>query len=152
MRVIIECPYCRDELEIAEAALGKRVKCPICSETFTARSDARDGGDREYAPRSYEGSRRRWRRDLKPHRGSTILTLGILSLVFAGFILGPIAWIMGNNDLAEMREGIMDAEGESNTNTGRILGMVATILYLVALGIALLLFLFVFSLAQQHVR
>src|SRR5262245_46758655 len=35
---------------------------------------------------------------LQPHRGGLILTLGILSFFFAPLILGPIAWIMGNND------------------------------------------------------
>jgi len=49
-----------------------------------------------------------------------------------GFILGPIAWIMGNNDLKGIRAGQMDPEGESLTNIGRILGMVATILTIVA--------------------
>ena len=39
------------------------------------------------------------RRDLLPHRGSTILTLGILSLLVCGPILGPMAWVMGNTDL-----------------------------------------------------
>jgi len=68
--------------------------------------------------------------------------LGILAIVPHGFhlILGPIAWILGNNDLREMREGRMDREGESQTNIGRILGMVATILGLVGLVIAILVF------------
>jgi hypothetical protein len=57
-----------------------------------------------------------------------ILVPGILSLVMAGPILGPIAWIMGNSDLKEIRAGRMDPEGESQTNAGRICGMIATIL------------------------
>src|SRR5262249_21885299 len=43
----------------------------------------------------YDRPRRR-RRDLMPHRGSTILALGIISFFCFGPILGPIAWIMGN--------------------------------------------------------
>jgi hypothetical protein len=74
--------------------------------------------------------RRRRRRDLMPHRGSTILTLGILSLVICG-LLGPIAWVMGNTDLADMRAGRMDPEGEATTNAGRICGMIASILLIV---------------------
>jgi hypothetical protein len=147
MTVIIECPYCQDELEIPENILGKKVQCPICAETFTAHS----GGDRMGGPRPYRAWARR-RHNLKPHRGNTILILGILSLVVAGPILGPIAWIMGNNDLTEIHQGIMDPEGESNTNTGRILGMIATILSIVALCILGSIFIFLVSVAQQHVR
>jgi hypothetical protein len=65
---------------------------------------------------------------VEPHRGTTIMVLGILSLFVANIILGPIAWIMGNNDLKKMRAGQMDRSGESNTNTGRICGIVGTIL------------------------
>jgi hypothetical protein len=68
--------------------------------------------------------------DMRPHRGSLILTLGILSFFCFGFILGPMAWIMGSNDLKEMRAGRMDPEGEGVTNAGRICGMIATILIL----------------------
>jgi predicted Zn finger-like uncharacterized protein len=73
--------------------------------------------------------RRRRRRDYLPHRGSMILTLGILSFFFFPIILGPMAWIMGNTDLAEMRAGRMDREGEGSTNAGRVCGMIATLLW-----------------------
>jgi predicted Zn finger-like uncharacterized protein len=73
----------------------------------------------------------RRRRDFAPHRGTLILVLGILSLTGAGILTGIPAWIMGNHDLAEIRAGRMDPEGESNTNIGRILGMVSTIMGLV---------------------
>lgn len=63
-----------------------------------------------------------------PHRGQTVMVLGILSLFMAPFILGPIAWVMGNKDLAEMAAGRMDRAGRDNTNTGKICGMIATIL------------------------
>jgi hypothetical protein len=71
---------------------------------------------------------RRKRRDYAPHRGTLILVLGILSLTGAGLLTGIPAWIMGNADMKEIRAGRMDPEGESNTNIGRILGMVSTIL------------------------
>jgi hypothetical protein len=72
---------------------------------------------------------------MKPHRGTVVLVLGILSLVICGIILGPIAWIMGNSDLKEMREGRMDPSGESNTKAGRMCGMIGTGLNLVGLCI-----------------
>jgi hypothetical protein len=76
---------------------------------------------------------RRSRMDVVPHRGTLILVLGILSLVLGGllgvgFALGPIAWIMGNNDLAFIRAGRMDPEGEGLTNAGRICGIISTVL------------------------
>jgi hypothetical protein len=86
--------------------------------------------------------RPRDRRYLTPHRGTLILILGILALIpvhgmALTLVLGPIAWIMGNNDLKEMRAGRMDPEGESQTSTGRICGMIATILGLIGVVVAL---------------
>jgi hypothetical protein len=75
---------------------------------------------------------RRSRRNYQPHRGTLILVLGILSVVGFGILTGIPAWIMGNSDLKQMRAGIMDPEGESNTNIGRILGMVMTIITLIS--------------------
>lgn len=69
---------------------------------------------------------------MKPHRGTLILVLGILGLVVCG-PCGIAAWIMGNGDLREMDAGMMDPSGRSNTNGGRICGIIATIL----MGIAL---------------
>ena len=60
---------------------------------------------------------------LKPHRGSVILTFGILGLVICQ-LFGIAAWVMGNNDLREMDRGYMDPTGRDLTKTGRILGMV----------------------------
>ena len=74
---------------------------------------------------------------MKPHRGTLILVLGILSLVICGF-LGIPAWIMGKNDLAEMQAGQMDPSGRSLTNAGRICGMIATILLIVGMVVAVL--------------
>jgi len=87
----------------------------------------------------------------EPHRGTLILILGILSLVFAGLILGPIAWILGNADMKKIRAGVMDPEGEQQTNIGRILGMVGTLLNVFACCIVLLVYggLAAFFLANQ---
>ena len=62
---------------------------------------------------------------MRPHRGGTILTLGILSLVVCP-LLGIGAWFMGDDDLQRMRSGTMDSSGRDITNVGRICGMVAT--------------------------
>jgi len=59
-----------------------------------------------------------------------ILVFGIIGLV-ACMPLGIVAWVMGNGDLKKMDAGTMDPEGRSNTNVGRILGMISTILAII---------------------
>ncbi len=63
-----------------------------------------------------------------PHRGGMILAFGLISIITGIFIFGIIAWIMGNNDLAEIRAGRMDPEGEGMTQAGKIIGMISTIM------------------------
>jgi predicted Zn finger-like uncharacterized protein len=94
-------------------------------------SDELDDYDNDDRPRRRRGTRPG--RYLQPHRGSTILVLGILSLVILPIVFGPIAWIMGNNDMREIRAGRMDPEGEGNTNAGRICGMIGTILGIISI-------------------
>ena len=67
---------------------------------------------------------------MQPHRGTTILVLGILGLVVCP-ICGIIAWIMGNGDMKKIEAGQMDPEGLSQTKAGKICGMIATILAIV---------------------
>jgi predicted Zn finger-like uncharacterized protein len=167
MPEIITCPQCNRQLRVPDDLLGQEVKCPSCGATFRGGAAAseppavtpvreREPEPAAAAPRRRPappeddygddyGDERRRRRYLQPHRASTILVLGILALlpIGLGFILGPIAWVMGNNDLREMRAGRMDPEGESTTNAGRICGIIATILTLISLvccGGSLLLF------------
>jgi hypothetical protein len=89
------------------------------------RDDDRDDDDYDDRPR-----RRRRQRRGEPHRGTTILVLGILAILgIAWPVLGPMAWIMGKGDLAKIREGTMDPEGQSNTQVGYVMGIIATCLY-----------------------
>jgi len=67
---------------------------------------------------------------MKPHRATTILVLGILSLIVCA-PLGIFAWIMGNADLKAMEAGTMDSAGRSNTNAGRICGIIGTVLLII---------------------
>ena len=54
-----------------------------------------------------------------------ILVLGIVSIFFLQIILGPIAWILGNNAL---KSGTLDQAQIGQVNTGRICGIVGTII------------------------
>jgi len=74
---------------------------------------------------------------MKPHRGTLILVLGILSLIVCA-PLGIVAWIMGNADLKQIEAGQMDPEGKQLTTIGKILGIIATILLIIAIVGAIL--------------
>ena len=79
-------------------------------------------------PRPIQVSKRR----IEPHRGITILVLGILSLTTLVF-LGPIAWSMGSTDLRKMRSGRMDKSGYSATHLGRTLGKISSLILVAAI-------------------
>lgn len=57
--------------------------------------------------------------------GTLILILGILSIVCVP-VLGPVAWVMGNNALASISAGTGNPVGQGNVTAGRICGMVGT--------------------------
>jgi predicted Zn finger-like uncharacterized protein len=110
-----------------------------------------DEGDLEDRPRR----RRRRRRPIgdyeAPHRGGTILTLGILSIVvglccpLAGIGLGIGALTMANADLPKMDRGEMDPGGMGSTRGGQICGIIGLILSILnaVAGVILMV-------AQQH--
>ena len=78
---------------------------------------------------------------MKPHRGTLILVLGILGLVGCGIFTAIPAWVMGNGDIKQMDAGTMDPSGRGLTNTGRILGMIGSILFIVGVVIMIALML-----------
>lgn len=64
-------------------------------------------------------------------QATTILVLGILSLICTCFPLGIAAWVMGNRELAAIDSGLRNPENRGTANAGRIIGMIATILGIV---------------------
>jgi hypothetical protein len=60
-----------------------------------------------------------------PGRGSTVLTLGILSLVLCS-VLGPVAWAMGAEELKRIDDGHVDPLTRGTVQTGRICGICGT--------------------------
>jgi hypothetical protein len=67
---------------------------------------------------------------VKPHRAGTILALGLIGLL----VCGPLciaAWVMGDSDIREMDAGLMDKSGRDTTSTGRTLGVLGSIIWLV---------------------
>jgi hypothetical protein len=81
-------------------------------------------------------------RVLNPDRGGIVLALGILSWAVGCPVFGILAWVMGNNDLSEMRQGSMDRRGQGMTEAGRLVGMLHVILSLIVLFIGIFLVLF----------
>jgi hypothetical protein len=157
MPEIITCPSCQRRLQAPESSLGQDVQCPSCGTTFIATFGAppprpvpvpRESGlpgpvggrgrsADDYGLDEERGGREGWRalpqRGELPHRGAAVLTLGILALVglvicIPSLILGPIAWVMGSNDLVLIRSGRMDRSGEGLTTSGQTCGIIATIL------------------------
>jgi len=63
----------------------------------------------------------------RPHRGGTVLTMGILGLVCC-IVFAIIAWVMGSSDLKEIQAGRMDPSGEGLTRAGMICGIIGTVL------------------------
>ena len=74
---------------------------------------------------------------MRPHNGTLILVLGILSLVICHPV-GIAAWVMGSSDLKEMDAGRMDPTGRGLTQAGKVCGIVGTMI----MAAALLLLLF----------
>jgi len=60
------------------------------------------------------------------HRGSMILTLGILGIPLSP-AFGLPAWIMGHADLKKMASNRMDPSGKSLTNVGMVMGMLGCV-------------------------
>jgi len=115
------CPYCGEK--IAKEA----TRCQFCDEELGEEDKKADRPwDQDYRPY------RDVRRDSEPHRGSLILTLGIVSIVTAwllgpiGLIVGIIAWSMGQRDLKKMRTNVMDPQGLGSTQAGWICGIIGT--------------------------
>jgi hypothetical protein len=156
MRDVLFCPGCQRRLLLPDDALGKIVQCPACQRVFTAESHltnppmvamvakpaptqpARaairydDDADRSRSRRGDLDDRVPSARRIVPHRGGEILTFGLLALLpccLTSIIFGVIAWMMANTDLAEMRNGRMDREGEGLSQAGRALGIAGLIIW-----------------------
>src|ERR1700722_19066430 len=166
MPITINCPECEKKLKVPEAAVGKRVRCPACSNLVVVNSsdekgaepeanitaapppwqaetparkgppplpkDREDEDDDELEPeprpkkrrRKYRDDNRDWEDEIKPHRGTTILILGALSILLSCLpvISAPLAFqaiSMGSEDLSQMSSGRMDHAGHGMTLAGK---------------------------------
>lgn len=67
-------------------------------------------------------------------QATTALVLGIIGIVLCQF-LGPVAWVMGNNEMEAIDAGRRAPENRGTANAAKILGIISTVL--LALGIVL---------------
>src|SRR6188472_2379931 len=73
-------------------------------------------------------------------QGTTILVLGILSLVVCG-ILGPFAWSMGSKALREIDANPAPCTNRGSVAAGKICGMIASIILIVVLAFVVIVIL-----------
>lgn len=78
-------------------------------------------------------------------QATTILVLGILGVVLCQF-LGPVAWVMGNNELQAIEAGRRAPENRGTANAGRILGIIGTVLFILGILFFVLFVIGVFTL------
>lgn len=159
----IRCPYCQMS-QPAAAALGTEAAgaafagpqpyspgaagvsfAPAASPGFARGADSSEASANPYqAPRVGNAPPNAnvpyvW--GMQRHRGSTILTLGIVSCALAligavicnllqlvSLILGITAITMANHDRKAMASGSMDRSGQGQTTAGMILGIIGTVL------------------------
>jgi hypothetical protein len=162
---LVQCPECTHQFVADPHAQSLQTTPPSAPSAAPLPRDDRDERDLDERPRrrrrAYDddydddddfGDMRRPRRYNAPHRGGTILAIGIISLVifpYSTLICGPLAWVMGNSDLAEIRAGRMDPGGEGMVQAGRVLGMISTFLLLAVVAFFCLIF-GMFAIADMH--
>jgi hypothetical protein len=84
-----------------------------------------------------------------PPRGTTILVLGILSLVVCSF-LGPVAWAMGNEEIRRIDSGQVDPMSRGSVTAGRVCGIVATAMMILAVIIVIGMFAMIGTAASRY--
>lgn len=71
-------------------------------------------------------------------QATTVLVIGIIGIVLCQF-LGPVAWVMGNNELAAIDAGRRAPENRGTANAGKILGIISTVLLAIGVLVIVLL-------------
>lgn len=87
---------------------------------------------------------------MKPHHGTLILILGILSLLMCNIITGIPAWVMANSDLREMDAGTMDPSGRGATQAGKVCGIISVVLAVLCMLLVIAMFALGFSFFALH--
>jgi hypothetical protein len=81
-------------------------------------------------------------------QGTMIFVLGIVG-IFVG-ICAPIAWYLGNKTLREVTASGANYSNISQIRTGRMLGKVFTIIYIVLIALYIIFFIVIFGIAASQ--
>ncbi len=68
---------------------------------------------------------------------TTVLVLGIVSILCCQ-LAGPVAWYLGDKELKAIRAGMAPASGEGTAKAGMIMGIIASVLFVI--GIIMVVF------------
>jgi hypothetical protein len=140
---MINCPTC------GHANVPSAVFCSQCATNITGQAT---GGVR-YNPHAHAPPAQQYggygAGYILPSRASTILTLGILSLVVCG-ILGPIAWAMGTEELRRIDAGETDPTQRGSVTAGRVCGIIASAFMIVWVVIVLFMVIAVSTATRSH--
>ncbi len=161
MAIQITCSKCGTRLQVRDEHQGKRLRCPNCkNEIPQVQSTGLESPAAEFAsvpqhefndeppsenpyasPQQTYGSSSTHGRygPLRPHRGGTILTLAVLGIVCC-WPFSIAAWVMGVQDLQEMRQERMDRDGEGLTQAGMIVGIVGVAIWVLFVTVGLMVF------------
>ena len=146
MPIELPCSGCGQQLRVRDEDAGRQARCPQCGAITSVPPSSPQGSigptpspepqpsvasTNPYSPppsfagdAPYPSSSPNFG---TPHRGTTILVLGILGVTCC-FICAPIAWIMGSTDMKAINNGTMDPTGKTQTQVGMILGIIGTLL------------------------
>ena len=81
-------------------------------------------------------------------QGTTIFVLGIIGIFVA--VCAPIAWYLGNKARREIAASGASYANDSQISTGRMLGKVFTIIYIVLIALYILFFVIIFGVAATQ--
>jgi hypothetical protein len=76
----------------------------------------------------------------RPDTSRVALALGVVSLLFAP--LGVVAWAFASSCLKAIADGKMDPAGETNARAGRVLGIIATCIFLLKFAVLVPLYVY----------
>lgn len=124
-------------MTVDDSYVGREVICVKCHQRLRVPQAPADAGAvvRAEVPRSSMGSdalpEAAGVGHRLPHRASLVLVLGLLGFIPCCGFVGAIAWVFGVSDIKKMHSGEMDPSGEGVTNVGKILGMLAALLWVI---------------------
>ena len=74
----------------------------------------------------------------EPSRATSAVLLGIIGLLTCG-VLSPYAWYLGSKEIKAINEDRRDPTNRGSANAARVIGIIGTVILVIALGVLALL-------------